>query len=180
MTEILPSNAPRPVSVLGWDGTRFRVFTLDAAGQLQIDVLSNANLDGALQSVGTDRLQVRGEDQLFTINDFVEEFLWSQNAAGNTEVVTGALVPAGLVWIVTGIRAWNMDGPCDDISLWFNLGAGNRTIKFGILPLEDEHVEWDGLLNVPAGGNLSAYFRGIAVNDRVYLNYWGYSMTREV
>ena len=80
MTEILPAKAPRPMAVLGWDGTRFRVFAVDVEGHLQADVLSAPlpdgaalaahqltqitalqsiqNLVGALSAVGVDQLRV--------------------------------------------------------------------------------------------------------------------------
>jgi len=50
MTEILPAIAPNPWAVLGWDGTAFRVFAVDASGHVQLDVLSAALPTGAATS----------------------------------------------------------------------------------------------------------------------------------
>ncbi len=64
MPEVLPDHVPMPRAVIGWDGTRYRAFAVDAAGHLQLDVLSNVNLDGALQSVSTDRLLTAADTEL--------------------------------------------------------------------------------------------------------------------
>ena len=83
MPDILPSDAPYPRAILGWDGTAWRVMAVDPSGHVQVDVLSAAlpagaataanqatmitalqlidDLRNALDSVGADELDVNVE-----------------------------------------------------------------------------------------------------------------------
>lgn len=83
---IFPRHAPHPTAVVGWDGTNFRVYTVDAAGHLQIDVLTSGlplgaataanqvlilarlqlidDLTHALDSVDTDELVVNVDESV--------------------------------------------------------------------------------------------------------------------
>ena len=103
MPLVLPDGAPYPNAVVGWTGTIWQCLHVDAAGDLQVDVLDAAGLQGALQSIGTDRLIVRGEDQLQSFEGSL--------GAPRTAVISGAggyvaslAVPANTVWVVTNIR----------------------------------------------------------------------------
>lgn len=80
VNKVIPTNMPHPVSFVGWDGTDFRIVTIDPSGHLQIDLLSSAlptgaataanqlteitalqlidDLRNALHSVNTDHLEV--------------------------------------------------------------------------------------------------------------------------
>ena len=80
MPQVLPTHVPAPRCVIGWDGTAYRAFAVDASGHIQADVLSSTlpagaataanqltmitalqlidDLRGALTSVWTDQLTV--------------------------------------------------------------------------------------------------------------------------
>ena len=45
--KVIPTNMPHPVSFLAWDGTDFRIVTIDTSGHLQVDLLSSALPTGA-------------------------------------------------------------------------------------------------------------------------------------
>jgi len=83
MPNIYPNHAPMPRAFLAWDGTAYRVCSVDAAGQLQVDIIASAlpagaataanqatmitalqlidDLRAALDSVGTDEIDVNVE-----------------------------------------------------------------------------------------------------------------------
>ena len=126
MALIVPVGAPSPRSVLGYDGADYYVLRVDATGHLQVDVLTSAlpagaataahqvtqntalqlidNLVNALQSVGTDRLQVRGEDQLFSYAARVMDKSSGAVSGAGGYLDSGA-VPAGAVWEITQLCA---------------------------------------------------------------------------
>ncbi|GAJ02098.1 unnamed protein product, partial [marine sediment metagenome] len=73
--------------MLGWDGTDFHAVKVGVDGELQIAELALiALIRNALQTVGADRLIVRGEDQLFSFKDTLEE--WIQ---GNLTIANGSI-----------------------------------------------------------------------------------------
>lgn len=45
--KVIPTNMPHPVSMVGWDGTDFRIALVDALHHLQVDILSGALPTGA-------------------------------------------------------------------------------------------------------------------------------------
>lgn len=47
MPEIIPYHTPYPKAVIGWDGTAWRPFTIDAAGHIQADVVTSGLPAGA-------------------------------------------------------------------------------------------------------------------------------------
>lgn len=123
MTEVL-GDPPSPRTALFWNGTAWQWALVDAAGHLQVDTVTSGlpagaataaaqalalarlqvidNLVGALQSVNTDALQVRGEDQLVS----VKAGLWSLRSAaisGANGFVDSNPVGAGEYWKVTVI-----------------------------------------------------------------------------
>jgi len=124
MPEIIPDHVPSPRTALFWDGVAYRPGHIDAAGDLQIDVLSSVmdplaataaaqalalaqlqlieDLRDALQSVATDRLIVRGEDQVFSFKGVLASSRTMLLTApdGNAE---SNPVPAGEIWCVTDV-----------------------------------------------------------------------------
>jgi len=179
MPEIQPTGAPWPRAVLGWDGTTWRVMAVDAAGNLQVDVLSNANLDGALQSVGADRLQVRGEDQLFS---FDEPYLEAQQAlavaAGHRILQTGA-IPAGDIHVVTNIVAQNGSSVNPYIYVAITRGGVDYVVARSTTPVVGEGIQLQCKLYLIPGDVVLAYFRACALNDNIFLWVVGYVMTQE-
>ncbi len=132
MPEILPEHAPMPRAFLAWDGTRYRVCSVDAAGQLQVDVIASGlpagaataaaqalalaqlqlieDMRDALQSVATDRLIVRGEDQLHSFGGRLGE-IKSGIVSGAGGTYDSDTPPAGVVWVIINIGAWDLTSP---------------------------------------------------------------------
>ena len=245
MPEIIPNHVPRPRTLLAWDGIAYRPVSIDAAGNLQIDVLStamdplaataanqatmitalqliddlrgalrsvntdailiaardnvgavrdllmdaarhlqvdvisNANLDDALQSVATDRLQVRGEDQMFSVDEVV--------AIHTSGVVSGAggfidspAVPVGRYWIITTVTAWDQTTALTEIGIDNRHGGVGVTIHQERRALATwEMAKWSGHTYLDVGDTIRCGFVGSLAGDTVGVNITGYQMTVE-
>jgi len=202
MPDTIPNHVPSPRTLLAWDGTAYRPVTIDAAGHVQIDVLTSGlpagaataanqateitalqlidNLVNALQSVATDRLQVRGEDQLFSYG----AALVQRNTAnlGPGEIHLSAPGPAaGLVWNVTNICAVD-DTTATTAHLYVvyrgvtNYLFAEVVQAFGIGDFSFYHGE----LWLDPGDYIAVFFTGSAVGDTCSIHITGHIMTLEV
>jgi hypothetical protein len=114
---------PHPVSFVAWDGTDFRIVTIDTSGHLQVDLLSSVlptgaataanqlteitalqlidDLRAALHSVNTDELQVNVEDSVLPTGAATS----ANQATEITDLETMMLYDRGLSKIVNSYSA---------------------------------------------------------------------------
>jgi len=202
MPEIIPNHVPSPRTLLAWDGTAYRPITIDAAGNLQIDVLTSslpagaailgqqivmstvlgqiADLRHALQSVATDRLLVRGEDQLFSFKGVLAN---TRNAAISVAngYVDSQPVPANTIWCMTNFKAFNNTSPTTAHIYELNhdgarYGFGDEVAAFAA----GGPSYWSGFLWLDPSDTIRVYFIGGLVGDTCYVVLTGYIMTLEV
>jgi len=200
MPEVL-GNPPSPRAVLFWNGTAWQWALVDAAGHLQLDVVTSGlpagaataaaqalalaqlqlieDMRDALQSVATDRLQVRGEDQLFSFKGVL--------ALHSTDVLAdddGSLdspaVPAGEIWVVTTVVVCDSTSPCASIVVAnFHDGAGfeiEREVKaFAI----GERKNWGGHTYLDPSDTIRVTFYGGKAGDTCHVWITGFRMTLE-
>ena len=202
MPEIQPDDIPNPVCVIGWDGTRYRAFAVDAAGHLQLDVVTSglpagaataahqvtqnaalatiASIADALQSVATDRLIVRGEDQL---HSFEGVLCTVRNAAisGAGGFCDSPTCAAGYVWHVTAITATDATSPTTEHEY--------HERRAGVDYLFHRHTaafpawassQWGGDLWLRDGDVIRVYFLGGLAGDSVWVRVLGEVFTEEV
>jgi len=201
MPEILPYHTPSPRTLLAWDGTAYRPIHIDAAGNVQIDVLASALPAGAataanqviinataelialirnaLQSVDTDRLIVRGEDQLFTLKG-VLALLTSGNISGANGYLQTAVVPDDEYWIVTTVVARDTATGCTRIRMFNRHDAVDVQIHvqdkaFAV----DENTIWGGHTYLDPGDRIRVTFVGGLVGDWCVVEITGFKMTLE-
>lgn len=198
---ILPRQAPVPRSTLGWDGTDFRVLTVDASGHLQIDVLSSAlpagaataahqitmitalqlidDLRAALQSVNTDALQVRGENQLFSLKDIYQEIQDKAAAGAGNNTETYATVPAGEIWCINHIYACDLTSAITriNIKVWDGVNSYNIIRYQG--PAANEQAVWTGNLYMHEDDKIVITFVGCTAGDILQSTAFGYKMSVE-
>jgi len=179
MPEILPDHVSSPRTALFWDGTAYRPGTIDAAGHIQIDVLGNANLDGALQSVATNRLIVRGEDQLFSL----KEPLYDHRSAGCSAIdgyLNSNVVPANTIWVVTRIASRNTTRATTEHRyevnhnvVFYQIGKETGAFAAGVNVYEP--------CRIVLGPNdyLRVYYIGALLGNTVSVTAIGYQMTLE-
>jgi len=202
MPTVNPSSVPSPRGMLGWDGANFYVLRTDAEGHLQIHALSSAlplgaatlaeqqtqttalqlidDLRNALRSVDTDALQVRGEDQLFSVKARYTEAVVNDAAAAGTNTLAGAFVPANTILVVTNISVQNtsndttrtyivLDTPGDDVYL----RSVPSLVKWTTL-------DWSGWQVLDVGSRISGVLYGCTAGDSIRLDVGGFTMTLEV
>ncbi|MCK4297883.1 MAG: hypothetical protein KAX80_00035 [Planctomycetes bacterium] len=201
MPDILPSDAPYPRAVLGWDGTAWRVMAVDIEGHVQVDVLGSAlpagaataanqatmitalqlidDLRNALESVATDRLQVRGEDQLFSFKESYQEHVFEAAVAAGDHFIQGAVVPAGEVWVCTQISAHTDNDVCDSILMGYFEGGNLYRPRQAPFPGKQESVFLSTELVMPPGAFIRCYFYNCVAGIHIHGYFLGYKMTVE-
>lgn len=201
MPEVNPEGVPRPIAIIGWDGTRYNVIGIDNAFHVQVDVIAsalaagaataanqvlmNANLiliaelRDALQSVDTDRLIVRGEDQLFSFKERIaEQVSLTVHAGGNQNLEIGP-VPANEVWIITSMLAIDETSAITAIRMGMQTAAGLMVARRAETVPMLTPVEWSGHAYAENPDTVRARFYGTAVNDTLVFWIIGYVMTKE-
>jgi len=133
----------------------------------------------ALQSVATDRLIVRGEDQHFSYDKPLEVGV-TGNPSADDGYLASTAVPAGVVWIITNVVAQDITTPLTAIRLASRSGAG--TINFYAITraiVAGEYVPWGGFVALETGDTIRAYFEGSLAADTCWVWLTGYVMTKE-
>jgi len=198
---LLPAPGGHPRLCYGWDGTDWRAMHLDAAGNLQVDVLASALPAGAataanqviinttvglvalirnaLQTVDTDRLIVRGEDQLFSFKGVlaVEE---SAVISGVNGSINSDACPAGEIWVVTNVTAADVTTATTEIS--FMVVHNGTPVLFANTRRAiaiAEYVGWSGHVYLDEDDYIAAAFAGGLALDQCRIRLTGYRMTVE-
>lgn len=201
MPEIIPDHVPSPRTLLAWDGTAYRPIHIDALGNVQIDVVASAlpvgaataaaqalilaqvqlieDMRDALQTVDTDRLIVRGEDQVFSFKERLADF--KVGAVSGADGFYASNGPAdGLVWVVTNVNAVDTTSPTTRIRLRIVRGAlawffGDETAAFPI----NTPMVWGGHVYLEHDDVIFADFIGSLAGDTCMVTLTGYVMTKE-
>ncbi len=179
MPEVLPKHAPVPIAVIGWDGAAYRVFALDATGRLNVNVLANLGLDDALQSVATDRLIVRGEDQLHSFKAALG-VRTSGVVSGANGYFDSAPGGAGYVWVVTSVAAKDATSPCTAIEMLTRVGASNFRFSNTMIALPANQwftIQCEKWLDPT--DLIRIYFRGSLAGDSCEVEITGHYFTLE-
>ena len=201
MPEVLPGHVPSPRTLLAWDGTAYRPITINAAGQVEVDVALSTvaggiataanqateitalqlidDLRAALESVATDRLIVRGENQLFSMKGVLALYR-SAVISGADGYIDSNSVPAGEYWIVTTIMGGDATTAPTMMRLW------NRHDGVAVCIHEEikafaiaERTEWAGHTCLDQGDNIRIGCIGGLAGDTCFIEISGYRMTPE-
>ena len=198
MPEVL-GDPPSPRTALFWNGTAWQWALVDAAGQLQVDVIASGlplgaataanqvtmitalqlidDLRNALQSVGTDRIQVQGEDQLLSIDDVYIEQVFDLNAAVGANTLTGSGVPAGSYRIITQMAAYNTVSATTDIYLTATHNGTAMRVRHVQTLIVNQTADWQGMIVLDVDDVVSATLAGCVAGDDIYFDVFGYVMT---
>lgn len=201
MPEVL-GNPPSPRVALFWNGAAWQWALVDAAGHLQIDALSTVmdplaataaaqalalaqlqlieDMRNALQSVATDRLIVRGEDQLFSIAGLVSDSV-AAVISGANGYIDSTPVGAGTYWVITNSVAWDATTATtrhtrDRRSGGVDYAFDAQYAAFGV----GIRTTWSGLLFLGPTDVVRCAFLGGIAGDNCRLICTGYRMTIEV
>jgi len=202
MPEIIPNHVPSPRTLLAWDGTAYRPITIDAAGHVQIDVLTSGlpagaataanqalilaqvqaieDLTHALQSINTDRLQVRGEDQLFSFKGVLASNRVMALTANDGNAESNP-VPAGEIWCVTDVAA--VDNTTANTQRDYNLlhdGIGYLFAETRAALAAGQYSYQRTWKWLDPGDEIYVGFIGGLIGDSCQVALTGYIMTLEV
>jgi len=201
MAAIKAEIAGKLLTLLGYDGADFYNLKVDAAGHLQVDCLSSALPAGAataakqdteiatlelialirnaLQTVDTDRLIVRAEDQLFSYAGQLSEWIGTNTATAPNHTLSSSACPAGEVWVVTGLSAYDKDSACTRVSLKADIGGDDQVIWSLSAVGAYQIVCWSGHVYLAESDSLNATFIGVTAGDDLRFHVLGYKMTLE-
>ncbi len=141
--------------------------------------LALTDLAHALESVATDRLIVRGEDQVFTYKEQVLEQDYNTNAANGTNTLNSSIVQPGEIWIVTTAAAINDNTVCSMIRI--QVGPhfpAPRLAQLADPPIQ-QSVHIIGPVLLIEGDFLTARFENCVLGDNIYFALNGHKMTLE-
>lgn len=180
MPEIQPTGAPNPRAVLGWDGTTWRVIRVDLGGAVYVNAVALLGLENTLQSVALDRLQVRGQDQLLSIDAKLRQWVQSVPSGAGGYIETGA-VPAGEYWVVTSIGVRDTATPLTAVLFYPWSDGQNMVVKHEVAAIAANiWTTWDGFIVLDDGDRIRCYLTGALAADLCQLSVMGYVMTVEV
>ena len=138
-----------------------------------------ANLEEALASVATDRLQVRGEDQLFTFKEVLTKSA-TDTVTGDDGWVQSPPVPAGQLWVVTTVYAADNDRAIAGLKFGNRHDGSNIFFFETVQPiLIRTGVGWAGHTILDPADTIIAYYHGALDADNAPLFITGYIMTLE-
>ena len=157
MPQVLPTHVPAPRCVIGWDGTAYRAFAVDASG----------------------RASVRGEDQLFSFRGVLAVRTQS-NPSGDNGYIESSAVPAGQVRVVTAVTV--MDASRALTAIRFELFHDGTIHTFEAVYraiAAAELVPWSGHVYLDEGDTIRGYMTGCQAGDDCWIQCVGYRMTAE-
>jgi len=197
MPEVL-GEPPSPRTALFWNGTAWQWALVDAAGHLQVDVIASGlpagaataanqalilaqvqaieDLTHALQSINTDRLIVRGEDQLFSYRSQYRETISQVSTGAAWQTVSGSVAPPGEIWIVTSVSAINESAASTRVDIRIPAIDHLRTVA---ALAQFVSLDWQGHTYLKNGDRVQVAFLGTAAGNNLVLSSHGYKMTVE-
>jgi len=201
MPEVL-GDPPAPRTALFWNGAAWQWARVDALGHLQIDTLSTvmdplaataaaqalalaqlqliAEMRDALQSVGTDRLIVRGEDQLFSFAG-VHAVSASGGISGADGYFDSPAIGAGEVVKVTTVMAWDATNALTAMTFVARHDGVNADFHYEAKAFAvNEPTQWAGEVWLDSDDVIRVFYAGGQVGDTCHIRINGYIMTLEV
>ncbi len=157
MPEVLPDHVASPRTPLVWDGTRYRAV--------------RGHTDGTLQ--------VRGEDQLVSIQDAIVGHAEDLTAAAGDNYLGPGAVGAGVYWVITSLTGRDSTNICGYIRFLVIRAGDFLYLKSGDHTDVDLTIDWQGWIVLEEGDALTAMFTGVTLNDNIYFDWFGHVITRE-
>lgn len=145
MPLILPSHAPYPKAVLGWDGTQYRVLAVDDGGNVQVG-------GPGLLSNYLGKIMLRR----FTVTALLGTNIL--NAGG----------PAGTAeWVITAMFLMNRTNAMTSSALAVVRGGTYYYVAGTAALAAYVALDWSGEVVLVAGDTLAFIYRGCQVNDQL-------------
>ena len=177
MGQLLTEVLGRIVTMLGWDGTDFYAFRVDASGHLQVDVLSSALPAGAATEANQATLLDRFPNSAFRFKARYVQRVQKLGIAAGNQTLNGTTVPAGEVWIVTAGLAFNDISGNSQIYIGASDGTTDYIADRRVSTAADDVVKLSGAMYLAPGDHAKAIFSGCTAGDNICLCLFGYKMS---
>lgn len=137
------------------------------------------DLRHALLSIDTDRLVVRGEDQLFSFAGPIDSVTTGQ-PSGASGYKDSHPVPAGQIWVVTTVAARDRSAALTHTVIAVRHAGFDVTLKGELRAIAQwEWVSWSGTTYLTEGAVIRVTFSGCGAGDTVDVHTNGHVMTLE-
>jgi len=118
----------------------------------------------------------KARNRIFAIDSSVADSKSnSDTAAGNVDLTSSA-VPAGKIWIITNLQAYNAVSVITRIILYAPFVAPFPWVKALNSPAVSQGIDCQGWIVLNAGQTMVARFIGCFLHDQIYFSYMGFQM----
>lgn len=137
------------------------------------------DIANALQSAATDRLLVRGEDQIFTYQDIYKECLRNTNTDAGENNLESSPVGPGEICVITGFDAVPWTEQVPRITAYWIGSSARNTIRSKLPVPQWDALHYDGQYILAPTHYIQIRFYGCAAAQTIGAQLWGYKMTLE-
>ena len=155
------------------------VGALDSVGTDELDVNVEASVlpTGAATSANQALLQAKFQDQAFTYKAQIYERVTYVTPAANSYTVTGAAVPADEIWVVSGLAGYNWNTAMAALYLGFDKAATQYWVAgTGAIAAKAAYNIYTPMYLVE-GDKVAAFFSACGNGDNLAMMYNGCAMT---
>jgi hypothetical protein len=157
--------------IFGHDGSDYRVVKVDGSGNLVAAVLADQNIQayahgyvGAAWQKDAMRVGYSGT---------VSELKTDLNASAGNNTLASTAVPAGEIWTVQAIHAYNLNRAATTINIYATVGGIAVYLATGAPDAVSLMSHWSGAITLEENDTLSALFTGTVLDDDLYFGYLG-------
>lgn len=97
-------------------------------------------------------------------------------ATAGTNTFSATAVPAGEVWVVTSVRAVNINTNNSEVEFGIYDGTSRKGFYRTLLPGANKDMMWNGHVYLKEADYIQAIFYGCTLNDDIYVDIFGYKM----
>ena len=107
----------------------------------------------------------------------VEDKKTAVKAGAGTETLDSSAVPAGKMWVITAITAYNNDANMTKLVLGRLTEANTYRLKLKKDPLQYDGIDWQGSVVLKADDKIRSIHTGGAAGNNIWLYINGYEIT---
>jgi hypothetical protein len=112
----------------------------------------------------------------FRISEIDAEEVADTNAGAGTQTLSGTVVPADRIWVITAAHAVNSTSAITRAVVNAYVNGVYVRIAHIETPVIGEPCTFSGHIPIPVGDKLTAHFYGVVAGDTIRLRYTYYTM----
>ena len=106
-------------------------------------------------------------------SDVKTEQVVDLTASAGTNTLFGSTVPAGEIWVLEAVCAYDLDNAIDRITIWGYDGGISFVLEDQATVGAGQRVFWTGALTLSEDGKVFTTLTGVTLNDDIYLKFHG-------